>query len=221
MELTPFALWLNTTFAGFDSAILSVLHGWAEIAGGVLTPLFGIISLFGDNGLFLIAVAAILLLFEKTRKMGLCMILAIAFGALITNVTIKDLVGRPRPFENSALYFEWWQYAGSTMELSRSFPSGHATAAMAAACALFFCNDKKKWWPVFIFVALIGLSRNYLMVHYPSDVLGGIISGTIGALCAYVVVLVIYRHAKSHPKGRLSVILLESDVRNSFSMSTR
>ncbi|MEG0374587.1 MAG: phosphatase PAP2 family protein, partial [Raoultibacter sp.] len=188
MELTPFASWLNTTFAGFDFAILSVLHGWAEAAGDVLTPFFRIISLFVDNGVFLLAGAALLLLFDKTRKMGLCVILAIAVGVLITNLAIKDIVMRPRPFESSIQYYDWWQFTGATMETSRSFPSGHATAAMAAMCALYFCNDKKKWWPVFIFVVLIGLSRNYLMVHYPTDVIGGIIVGTIAAACAYAII---------------------------------
>lgn len=221
MELTSFALWLNTTFAGYDHAILSFLHGWAEAAGFVLTPLFRIISLFADNGIFLLAVAALLLLFEKTRKMGLCMILAIGFGALITNIGLKDIIMRPRPFESSAQYLEWWQYAGSTMEASRSFPSGHTTAAMAAMTALFLCNDKRKWWPVFIFVILIGISRNYLMVHYPSDILGGIVAGALGATIAYAVVIALYRRAQARPDSRLAILLLDFDIRGSRAMSTR
>ena len=69
-----------------------------------------------------------------------------------------------------------------------SFPSGHTTAAFSTMTALFLMGNKKYSWTAFIFAFLMGLARIYLVVHYPSDVLGGIIvgvvAGCLGALIA-------------------------------------
>ena len=84
-------------------------------------------------------------------------------------------------------YYNWWKYVGSLHYKEFSFPSGHTTATMAVMMCIFLTCNKKYSWLVFIFVALMGLSRNYFMVHYPTDVLGGIMVGGISGLISYLI----------------------------------
>ena len=193
MELTAVAEFLNSFFAGFDHFILNALHSFAYFTGGYLNWFFRLISLFADKGVFLLLLSFILMLFKKTRKVGICMFGAIGCGFIITSFIIKDMVARPRPFMSDVIaYNEWWKFAGSVFEDDFSFPSGHTTAMMSSMMSIFFFSkSKKKYW-VILFVVLMGISRNYLMVHYPSDILGGVIVGFIGALIAYYVTKLIY-----------------------------
>ena len=193
MELTSFAQWLNETFAGYDHFILELLHNFAVLTGGYLTWLFKLISLFAEKGAFLLLLAVFLMLFKKTRKVGICMFGAIGCGAIITNFVVKDMVARPRPFMSGILeYSDWWKFAGSVLEDEFSFPSGHTTATAAAMMSIFLFSKSKKKYFCFLFIILMGISRNYLMVHYPSDILGGFLVGLIAALIAYFITKLIY-----------------------------
>lgn len=135
MELTAIAQWLNTAFAGYDYTILQALHKLAEAAGGVFTPLCRAITLLGEKGIVFLALGIALMLFPKTRRMGVCMFGAVCCGALITNFWLKDFVARPRPLTVEP-FRTWWQAAGAYAESEYSFPSGHVTAAMAGVTAL-------------------------------------------------------------------------------------
>ena len=213
MELTTIAGWLNAAFASYDYAILAALHELAVAAGWFFTPVFTVISLFADDGIFLLVLSAALMLFKKTRRVGLCMFVAILVGAIITNLVLKNLVVRPRPFDSDVSQFhEWWLFTGSVEELSFSFPSGHTTATMAAMTALFLCLKTRARWLCFVPVLLMGASRNYLMVHYPSDILGGFLAGAAGAIVAYFIIRALYRHAESHAGTRLAQVLLDFDL---------
>lgn len=130
MELTAIAQWLNTAFAGYDYAILQALHNLAGTSGGVFTPLCRAITLLGEKGILFLVLGIVLMLFPKTRKMGICMFGAVCCGALITNFWLKDFVARPRPLTVEP-FRTWWQAAGAYAESEYSFPSGHVTAAMA------------------------------------------------------------------------------------------
>ena len=141
------AQWLNTTFASFDLSIFAFFHSLAESAGGILTPIAEFLAIIGDNGYLSFVLAFILMCFPKTRKCGICVLLAVGIGALFTNVAIKNIVARSRPFadctlidcllgENHATIKEWWTFVGAHPESVNSFPSGHTTAAMATMTAL-------------------------------------------------------------------------------------
>ena len=216
MELTAVANWLNTFFAGFDHFILNALHSFAFFTGGHFNWFFRLISYFGDKGIFLLTLSVFLMLFKKTRKVGICMFGSIGCGAIITNFIFKDLVARPRPFMSNVLeYNEWWKYAGSVIEDDFSFPSGHTTAMMGAMMSIFFLSkSKKKYWTI-LFVILMGISRNYLMVHYPSDVLGGIIVGFIGALVAYYITQLIYYVINKY-ENKFFIFIRDFDIVNLF-----
>ena len=132
------------------------------------------------------------------------MLVAILIGAVITNVLLKNIVARPRPYVDvQSAFHQWWKIVGSNVLSEYSFPSGHTTATMAVATAFFLCGNKKYSWLGFIFVVLMGMSRNYLMVHYPSDVLAGVIVGLIAGVLSYIIVNVVINLSRT--KNRLTV----------------
>jgi membrane-associated phospholipid phosphatase len=101
------------------------------------------------------------------RRAGAYLLLTLA-GAVVLNPLAKEAWRRVRP----AL----WD--GVPYQGGYSFPSGHATYSMAFVLALVLLSwgSPRRWWAVGlggVFALLIGLSRMYLGVHYPSDILGG------------------------------------------------
>ena len=154
-----FAQWLDQTFAGFDGAILGFYHWLAELFGIVLTPIMHLITITGDKALVLILLSLALCLFAKTRKTGLCMIFAIFCGALMTNVILKESICRIRPYAASELFREFWTFVGAHAESEFSFPSGHATAAAAAATGLWLIRGKKYLAISIPYVFLMAASR--------------------------------------------------------------
>lgn len=178
------ASWLDSVCAGFDFAVLSAVHDLAGVGGRALRVVMEFFSVTGEVGALVLVTALVLLLFKKTRKVGLCMIVAVIIGALFTNVFLKDFIARPRPFTSSEIYYEWWQAMGAYDVSDLSFPSGHVTAATAGAVALIVASKKRLAWLSLLYVALMALSRMYFVVHYPTDVLAGVLVGSIAACLA-------------------------------------
>lgn len=202
--------WLNTTFENFDFALLKFGHNMHLAAGGFFDGFMKFITIFGDGGIILILLSIALIAFKKTRKIGFAMLGAVAIGALITNITIKPLVARPRPFaDESSIYYTWWNLVGAVQESEFSFPSGHATATMSAAMAFFLVGNKKYSWTGFVLALLVGFSRIYLCVHYPSDVLFGFIVGIVAGTIAFAIVAIAYKYLSGTKFGD---IVFEKDV---------
>lgn len=138
-------------------------------------------SELGNSGILFIVAGVVLLFFKKTRRVGVAALLALLIGFLITNLTLKPLVARPRP---------WLDVEGLVNLLGesayRSFPSGHSTSAFAFAFALQY-GAPKKWmkWLAMIVAILMGLSRLYVGVHYPTDVVGGLLVGLLSGWLAW------------------------------------
>lgn len=212
MELTAFAQWLNTAFAGYDAAILGFLHRLAEAAGGLLTPLMKLVTLLGEKGLVMLLAAVALMLFARTRKIGVCLFGAVCCGALITNIILKDWVARPRPFETAELFRQYWQFLGSPAEDGFSFPSGHVTAAAAGMTALSLIHSKKWVVPGAIWVVLMALSRNYLVAHYPSDVLFAALIGVASGFIAWLITRLIFRLLEDYGDTRVARFCLDFDA---------
>jgi undecaprenyl-diphosphatase len=193
MNESAIALWLDRSLYHFDFTVLSLLHKWALQTQGVLSSFLEIIGLLSEKGVGMFLLGILLLCFKKTRKAGLCVFGAVCCGAFLSNLLLKNLIGRPRPFENhESLYYQWWLFVGAMRESGYSFPSGHTTAAMAAMTALFFFVRKEAGWLLFVFVLLTGLSRCYFMVHYPSDVLAALLVGFVAAGCSFVLTRILY-----------------------------
>lgn len=215
MELTFFANWLNTAFASFDFSILKFFHSLAVSAGGFFSPFFEAITFTGEGGWLFIVIALALLLFAKTRRSGVMMALSIIVGALLTNVLFKNIVARPRPYISVEQFEAWWQYIGAIVMSDKSFPSGHTNITVASLTGLWLSFDKRKKAifaaPMLIFTILMGASRLYLMVHYPTDVIGGIIFGALSAVIAYFITKLIYNKLKNS-NGKLAKFVLEAGI---------
>ena len=106
----------------------------------------------------------------------------------------------------------WWQAAGAYAESEYSFPSGHVTAAMAGVTALVLTGKKPARYWAFLFVPVMGFARNYLMAHYPSDVLGAMIVGLVAATIAYAITLLIYRIVSAHPDNGFCRFVLHDGI---------
>ncbi|MGI6262550.1 MAG: phosphatase PAP2 family protein [Succiniclasticum sp.] len=136
------------------------------------TVFWEFITDLGNMSAFWIVIAIALLIFKKTRATGVAVTLSVALNGLIANGILKVLVARPRPFMT---------YADITPLISHpsgySFPSGHTACAFAVAFVLYQMLPRRYGIPAMILAFLIGLSRLYLGVHYPTDVLGGMLIG--------------------------------------------
>ncbi len=146
------------------------------------------ITSLGDHGIFWILTGIILLCFRKTRIMGLCVILSLTAGFLIGNTFLKNVIARERPC---------WIDSSVPLLIHNprdySFPSGHTLASFEGAVSIWLYN--RKWGTAaLILAALIGISRMYLFVHFPTDVLGGLILGVLIAFLVHSIV----------EKGRIS-----------------
>ena len=139
-----------------------------------------LITHLGDAGLIWIALAVILLFPKKTRWTGAAMLLALAIGALITNAALKNIIARTRPYE---VISELVLMIGPQSDFS--FPSGHTCASFAAAYAMYRMSPGKWSVAALILAGLIAFSRLYVGVHYPSDVLGGLLVGILSGWCAW------------------------------------
>ena len=197
--LSPVALWLNSAFASFDMSVTLLIHRLYELSGSFFSPFLEFISVLGDGGIFLMILGAFLMLFSRTRRYGAVILLSIGIGALFTNVWLKPAIHRPRPYaDESSVYYQLWTIMGQHLESDKSFPSGHTTAAFSAMTGLFLPGNKRVSWTAFIFAIVLGISRIYLVVHYPSDVLGGIvvglIAGSLGVLLAGIFPAAFYNY---------------------------
>ncbi|MBQ8526214.1 MAG: phosphatase PAP2 family protein [Clostridia bacterium] len=134
------------------------------------------VTALGDHGILYIALTLILLFIGKTRKTGIRLAAAMIISFVLCNLILKNAVGRIRPYAAAD-----FQIIISPLS-DFSFPSGHTLFAFAFASVIF--SDYRRWGIAsFIIAALIGFSRLYLYVHYPTDVIAGaILGGIIGVV---------------------------------------
>ncbi len=208
--------WLDVAFYGFDTAILGFWNSVAQGAGKVLTPIMEVISFFGWKGIAMIVLGVVLLLFKKTRRLGVGALIAIAFGALFTNVLIKNLVARARPYTHEQ-FIPWWNAVGSPVESEYSFPSGHTTVVTSALTGIFLTSKQKKYtWTLIFGIILVGISRNYLMVHYPTDVIAGVIVGGVSATISLFVTKGVYKLIEKKQENKVCSFILNACILDLF-----
>ena len=176
----------------FDEPVLEFAH---EMARAGFDRFFLLASELGYTGVILADCVLILALGVRRRlREGVFAALAVV-GSLLLNVGAKHVFGRVRP----AL---WTSIAPET---SFSFPSGHAMGSITLAWVvvlLWWHLHERPWrtwrWPVTLlaiaFVLAVGLSRIYLGVHYPSDILAGWAAASVWTVGMFG--LVFYGHLR-------------------------
>jgi undecaprenyl-diphosphatase len=127
----------------------------------------------GNMGIVWIVMAILLMISKRYRRIGFMALVAIILGAVLGEGILKHLVKRIRPSADIPA-----MKLLITKPLSFSFPSGHTTSSFAAA-GILFRYFKKYAIGFFILASLIAFSRLYLYVHYPTDVLAGVVLGLI------------------------------------------
>ena len=161
---------------GFDLPILDWIA--ANLSCPFLDTVMPLITALGDAGIFWMVMAAILLLFKPTRRVGLGMGIAMLMGLLLCNLTLKPLCQRPRPYDYQ--YKTFGKLIPLIIERQHdfSFPSGHTIASFEAA-GVIAMNNKKWGIGALALACLIAFSRLYLYVHYPTDVLVSVVLGLV------------------------------------------
>lgn len=153
-----------------------------NVRNDFLTLFFVVITSLGNAGMLWILITLGLLIPKKTRKVGILCAVSLLFSFLIDNILLKNLVARTRPYE----VIEGLTYLVKK-PVDYSFPSGHTGTSFAAAVVLFLSYPKKYSFWFLVLAFLIGFSRLYVGVHYPTDVLAGALIGTVIAVCVYIV----------------------------------
>lgn len=165
---------------------LKILDWFQTLHTSVLDKFMTSVTKLGNAGIFWIILTVLFLLIPKMRKTGVVMAAALIIDLLLCNVLLKNLVARTRPYDVNT---------GIQLLVAKlrdySFPSGHTAASFASAAALYFTGEKKLWKPALVLACLIAVSRLYLYVHYPTDVLGGVVIGIIAGYLGYRLVKVL------------------------------
>lgn len=155
---------------------LEILYAIQNIRTDFLDVVMKTITALGNGGIFWIAIGLVMLCFKKTRKCGLNLLLAMGLTYVLGNLILKNVFARVRPYKVAE---------GITLMIKEpsefSFPSGHTMSSFAAATSIFL-YFKKPGIAALVLAALIGFSRMYVFVHYPTDILGGIVVGVVDAL---------------------------------------
>lgn len=161
----------------------------------VTDPIVSFFTHLGDTGGLFIVLTVLLLLHPKTRRAGFSAALALLFSLLFTNIILKHLFARTRPWLDCAALIPLVAERDPN-----SFPSGHTSAAFAFAFGSLRALPKR-WVKIAVVVlaALMALSRLYVGVHYPSDVAAGFIVGDLAALCGWLVSEAIVNRIQNRP----------------------
>lgn len=170
-----------------DSNILVFIQ--EHIRNISLSKFFIPITHTGDWGLLAILFTILLLMTPKLRHIGIMCVLGLLLDGLVVNVIIKPIVGRVRPYEAIDNFNAIVPHFSD-----KSFPSGHTAAAFVVAVIIFKNLPKRYGIFALTTASLIGISRLYVGVHYPTDVICAAIIGTVIGLLS----VKIYNAIESH-----------------------
>ena len=163
----------------FDFLILDFIQEYVK--NPVLDFIMPKITILGNSGIIWIIAALVMLCIPKYRKSGYALSAGLIACLILGNLVLKPLVARVRPFdmiEGIKLLIQ--------APLDFSFPSGHTYSSVVGASVLTM-TDKRFGYGAIPLAILIAFSRLYLYVHYPTDILGGILLGGIISVSLYFV----------------------------------
>ncbi len=178
-------VWLNDGFA-WDAPLMLAVHrfGSPGLDGTMIA-----ITQLGTYGAVLVAVSVSAWLWRTKDRLHVWTLVFSFVGAVVINLALKALFARPRPTVFPPLM----------VEHSYSFPSGHTIGAVGLYGFLALLLWHNRYWLrgilVGLVIPLVALSRVYLGVHYPSDVLGALAVGTLWLAVVWLVHLRFHRRA--------------------------
>ena len=161
---------------------LDLLHWFQSIHNSVLDFIVPKITFLGNAGWFWMVVILVLLILPYNRKMGFQAFISLLMTFIICNLILKPSLMRCRP-----CWLEPEVQLLVKVPHDFSFPSGHSNASFAVATAILTRN-KKLGIPAIILAAAIAVSRLYVFVHWPTDVLAGTIIGICGGISSFFIV---------------------------------
>ena len=165
-------------FKKVDNTILRWIN--VKFRNKTFDKIMPIITSAGNLGIIWIVISVLLITKKDYRVLGQTILIALVITTIIGEGIIKNIVKRKRPF-----YGDDDEELLISRPITYSFPSGH-TASSFAVATVFIKTDNAASLEIILLACLIAFSRIYLGVHYPSDVIGG---GIIGTLCGLITVM--------------------------------
>ena len=171
---------MENLFLPVKAAYCDILFDMQELHCSWLNVVMRIFTELGNSGIVWILTGLVCIFFKKSRRCGVLMLITMLMCLILGNGVIKNLVDRPRPLK---------AFEGEIVLLipppgEYSVPSGHTLHSFAAAVTIFLHN-KKAGAAALLLAALIAFSRLYFFVHFPTDVLAGMVLGTLAAILVY------------------------------------
>lgn len=193
----------NCRVGGFMEELLVHLEGpvllWIQenLRNDVLTPIMTFITHLGDAGFVWIALTIACLVYVGTRRTGILMTFSLLLNTLANNLLLKNLLARTRPYEIVPGLQRIIEAQGDF-----SFPSGHTGCSFAAAVVICVMCPRRYGIAAMVLAVMIALSRLYVGVHFPTDVIGGALIGTAAALFVCWIYKKKYSEVEKHMEGR-------------------
>jgi membrane-associated phospholipid phosphatase len=175
--MTALVSQLDTSLVQLDT---SLVHGVADVRFGAATSFFVLASAWWVKSAFLIGIGGVADAWKRRFPTTIVWAGLAAGLAAVATSGLKELFDRVRPPVADPSFA-----AAVAVPGSASFPSGHASTAFAAAVAIALCHPRLRL-PALAIATAVAVSRVYLGVHYPSDVLvGALLGSAIGAATVF------------------------------------
>ncbi len=176
-----------------EAGIIEWVRGASPLLDGPMVA----ITLLATHAALWFILAFVMTCSRSWRSTGMAVIVSIALAYVVTDLLLKPLIDRPRPFEilDLSLIVD--------PPTTASFPSGHAASSFAAAVCILL-RDRRAGIAAVTFACLVGLSRIYLGVHWPTDVIAGAV---VGILCAFAATYLVKRLYRPVLEDRRSLVV--------------